>query len=263
MSATKRLRSTVPLFALATAVIVLAALHPLSTRDAAEYAVALWWNHMVPMMFPAYVLAQALMALWPRSPLAAWMILAFLTFPPIVAVALLDGSRSGRVAPRDIVPLLLYTNLYNPLFFPHPSFALAMDGALLTSALILCPPGRIVAVPPPRRNLTPRQWVVDGMNWTSIAGLVTLAAWILHRWFTPLGAGWAVDPLTLHWASQRVSMPAVFFTAFGGLAYWTPLLSTRRMPQRRQLLLYRLAQSALASALVMILGVWFKSGFWV
>jgi hypothetical protein len=231
------------------ACLAVAALHPLPTREAAEYAVSLWWNHLVPVMFPAYVLAQGFLVLAPRRQLWTLMVLAFLTFPPVVGV-LLVKSRSSDV--RASAPLLLYTNLYNPLFFPHPRFGLLLDGALLLSAVILAPPWRAVwpRAEAARGAITPRLWVIDSMNWTTIAGLTTLIAGLGHRWLHPLGVGWAIDPLGIHWSAGGVPIGATFFTAFGGLAYWAPLWLAAPRGGRWHWLGARFAQALLAAIMV-------------
>ncbi len=256
--AKKGFRRFLPLVLFA-AVTALAAVHPPDTRGALEYAIALWWNHLVPVLLPGYVLGQFLLSLWPRPPLYALALLAFLTFPPLVALILLDWHRQGRIADRQLLPLLLYTNIYNPLIFPHPSLGLTLDAALMVTALIIFPPGNIPPSPPVLVPFKPRQWIADAMTWTTIMGLTTMGAWLGHHWLPWLGTGWIIDPLGIHWSWQTEKAPplALFWTAFGGLGYWLPLFLKAPDLQRRRLLLYRLLQSGLGALMVLM-----AQGYW-
>ncbi len=234
-----------------------AATAPSLTRQTAEYAIALWWNHLVPILLPGYVLAEAVIALIPVR--SAWMLalLALLTFPPLVGVVLLDWSRQHPKSFQHILPLLLYTNLYNPLLFPHPRTGVEVDIALFLAANLLYPIWRMPPIHWPETPIRPRQWILDGMNWTTILGAVVVLAWLFHRWVPSLGLGWLIDPVGLHWASaSAVPLPVLFWTAFGGLAYWIPLLlSWRRItPGWARLVIYRLLQSGLAAGLAAGLG---------
>lgn len=199
--------------------------NPGLTRHTAEIAIALWWNHLVPIMLPGCVLAQSWLYLLPRWQTPALVGTALLTFPPAaLMVVLIHGNRESD-PDWDPVPLLLYTNLYNPFLFPRASEGLALDACLLAAALIMRP--RLAFHPQRARQLlfSPRQWVLDAMNWTTIMGAVIVLALLAHQWIPVFGAGWLVDPIGLHWRIPSSWTPARFFwTAFGGLGYWLPLL---------------------------------------
>ncbi len=198
--------------------------NPGLTRHTAEHAIALWWNHLVPIMLPGYVLAQSWLYLLPRWQAPALVGTALLTFPPAALMAVLVHLDRASDQNWNPVPLLLYTNLYNPLLFPRASEGLALDACLIAAALILGP--RLALHAPPARHLSfsPRQWILDAMNWTTIVGAVIVLAFLAHQWIPALGVGWLVDPIGLHWRMPGAWTPARFFwTAFGGLGYWLPL----------------------------------------
>ncbi len=226
--------------------------NPALTRHTAEDAVALWWNHLVPIMLPGYVLAQSWLYLLPRWQTPALVGTALLTFPPVALMVILTHCNGESEPDWDPVPLLLYTNLYNPFLFPKPSEGLGLDAALLAAALIMRP---VLAHPPGRARplaLSPRQWVLDGMNWTTIMGAVIVLAFLGHQWIPNLGVGWLIDPLGLHWVGRNAWTPArLFWTAFGGLGYWLPLLMhIGRQPSRAaRLAEIRVVQALLAGAL--------------
>lgn len=245
-----KLRSLLPILLL-VAVITVVGIQWDVTRITLSYAIDLWWTRLVPVMFPGYVLAQIFLGWWSRPKLGAWMTLAFLTFPPIVGLALVDLERQGRLSSDQITPLLLYTNLYNPLLFPRPVQGILLDGALLTFALILCPPPYRVPILPRAKN-APRRWIIDGMNWTSVVGLTTIAAWLVHRWFHPLDLGWLTDPLAIHWGSPQNPTHALFWAAFGGMAFWIPIFWAMPASERTKSLLYRTVQAVLAASLVYV-----------
>lgn len=239
------------LLALATGASLIS---PLVTRKALEEAIQLWWNHLVPILLPGYVLAQAVQSLLPRRPGWILLILSLLTFPPVSAVVLYDWLQNTGTSGRRGIPLLLYTNLYNPLLFPHPALILRLDGALLAAALILAPPWRLPGWTLPVLPVRPRQWILDGMNWTTILGMVVTVAWVLHQWWPALSLGWLIDPVLIHWGSPPKPGPATWFwTALGGLGWWIPLAlkwgETRALT--RHILTARFLQATLATLLVL------------
>lgn len=244
-------RSMVPIMLLASMIILGGAEWDLTRRTATD-AINLWWTRLVPIMFPGFVLGQALGSLWPRPRMAAWMILAFFTFPPVVAVSLVDLTRQGRLSPQALTPLLLYTNLANPLLFPHPRVGLFIDAAALLTAILL--------VPRPIRQdfrqpmpITPRRWIIDAMNWTSILGFATIAAWLIQNWLGHGPGGWLVEPMALHWKSGPTPFWAPWAIAFGGVAYWIAIFWAIPPPHRRQPILYHTAQALLAGGLVIMM----------
>ncbi len=230
-------------------------LAPVATRQALEEAIQLWWNHVVPILLPGYVLAQAVQALLPRRPGWSLLILSLLTFPPVSAVVLYDWLRMTGTSGRRGIPLLLYTNLYNPLLFPHPALILRLDGALCLAALMLAPPWRLPNWTLPPLPLRPRQWILDGMNWTTILGLVVTVAWVLHQWWPHWSLGWLIDPVLIHWGARPKLSPATWFwTALGGLLWWIPL-TLKYGPQTltKNLLTARIMQAALATLLLLLI----------
>lgn len=246
----------------AVALIVAAAwavlIVPDLTRHAAETAIALWWNHLVPIMLPGYVLSQALLTLIPVR--SGWIltVMALCTFPPLVALVIYDQARTeGQPAQphRSWLPLLLYTNLYNPLLFPHPEAVLLLDGALFLAALLIIPPWKVHPEPIPRAPAHPRQWIVDGMNWTTILGMVVVLTYIIHQWWPPLPLAWLLDPIPGHWARPVApGVLTIFETAVGGLAYWIPIV-IRMSPSRAiamKFLAVRTLQASLATFIWLI-----------
>lgn len=248
---TESTRWRAPLTVLLLLVVVLATLRaPTLTRHAAEAGIAVWWNHLVPILLPGYVMAQALLALWPIGSGWVYASLAFLTFPPLTAVVFSDRVRSEGHGVSQWFPLLLYTNFYNPLLWPHPGAALRVDAALLTAALILAPPWRLRHLPSPVFPIQPRQWVLDGMNWTTIFGMAVVGAWIVHQWWPAVGLGWLIDPVAMHWQGLHgPSAVQVFWMGLGGLAWWIPVLLrlTETAQQALTLFLGRVAQALLAT----------------
>lgn len=249
-------------FRTALAVLLLGAaaaanlVHPEATRHTAEYAIGLWWNHLVPIMLPGYVLAQSLIFLIPSRPLYGLTILSLFTFPPLAAAVFWDWSRRSWSSSQQLVPLLLYTNLYNPLFFPRPRLGILLDGALYASAWLLWPLLRESLSPVPAQDFRPRQWVLDGMNWTTIMGFVVVMAWLMHSWVPQVGVGWLIDPVGIRWGSQSPSSWWIlFWTAFGGIGYWAPFLYRAGPGVRMRIIGYRLAQAFIASGLVMLSGL--------
>lgn len=244
--------------ALAAGILIAACLHGVQTRQALGMAIAVWWDHIVPILLPGYVLAQALLSLRLRPAMVWIVLLALFTMPPLVLLVLWDWARQRRIPARQLAPLLLYTNIYNPLFFPDPSLGLLLDGASLTAALLLCPPGRWMAMDVPVPEITPRQWILDGMNWTSIVGLLATAAWVVHAWLAPLKAGWLIDPVSMHWGGTATRIPGhwtVFWTALGGVAFWAPFVPAVRSDGRWvRFGIMRLAQALFAAAAVLAAG---------
>ena len=243
---------------LVAGIIALAASHSFATRDAARIAVTLWWNHLVPVLLPGYVLAWSVISMMPRPTLLWLALLAICTMPPVVAMVLWDWSRTRSIPAQQLVPFLLYTNLYNPLFFPNPRLGLWLDVAALGSALVLWPPGRWARLSMPKQTPAPRTWILDGMNWTSIVGFLTVTAWIGHAWLAPIKVGWLVDPISFLWggARTRVWEPwALFWVVLGGLGFWGPFfLGLGQNRDRMRASLLRLAQAALSALLVSLAG---------
>ncbi|NMP22989.1 hypothetical protein [Sulfobacillus harzensis] len=257
MTASNKSRTVLALLLTAAGAMMVLS-QPLLVRQALEGAIALWWDHLVPILLPGYVLAQAIQALAPRR-LGWWLILLSLaTFPALTAIVLYDNiTRSGQDR-RHGLPLLLYTNLYNPLLLPHPLWTLRLDGALLAAALILAPPWRMPIVTLPPVPLRPRQWILDGMNWTTILGMVVSLAWLGHAFWPAWGLGWLIDPILIHWgAHPPASLPTVFFTALGGLVWWIPIAGhwDRNARSGWTLLAARVIQAALASGLFFAIGL--------
>lgn len=222
---------------------------PQLARQSLNQGVTLWWNHLVPIMLPGYVLSQLLFFLWPKRPWWTLSCLAFFTFPPLAAMVLYDHLAATD---KRLIPLLLYTNLYNPLLFPHPDVILRLDTALFAAAALLWPNITAWHLPSASMPLRPRQWVLDAMNWTSIVGFAVVVAVLLHQSIPHWGLGWFIDPLGLHWIDTKWPNPVpIFLTAWGGLAFWIPLWVqwSRHGPWVPRILLYRLTQSLLATAL--------------
>ncbi|PSR20692.1 MAG: hypothetical protein C7B45_13710 [Sulfobacillus acidophilus] len=242
-------------------VLIGTAIHPTATREAAQYAVTLWWNHLVPILLPGYVLAQAALALVPNPPWYAWMILALLTFPPVVGLVALDLARQKKIPDDALAPILLYTNIYNPLLFPDPRFGLWLDGGLLAAAFVWhAPQHRHHVIAMPLIPLRPRQWIIDAMNWTSIVGFIAIMAWVAHGWLPPVRLGWLLDPLTMAWANPKATWWQLWWTACGGLAYWAPLLCGRALTfhVRRRLIGSRLLQAITALCLLALFSHWIR-----
>ncbi len=244
-------RSMVPIMLLALMIILGGAEWDLTRRTATD-AINLWWTRLVPIMFPGFVLGQALGSLWPSHRLQTWMILAFFTFPPVVALSLVDLTRQGHLSPQELTPLLLYTNLANPLLFPQPRVGIFMDGATLLAAILIAPR-------PIRRQLTqpvpikPRRWIIDAMNWTSILGFATIGAWLIQNWLGGWPLGWLIEPIAWHWKPGPTPLFAPWAMAFGGVAYWVAIFWAIPPPYRRQPILYHTLQAILAGGLVIMM----------
>lgn len=239
---------------LLTLTVILLWHHPEDLRHTLETAIALWWNHIVPILMPSYVLNQAFWYLLPTQPYVVLWALSLCTFPPLSAVVLYDLKRQGAIPSNSLHLTLLYTNLYNPLLFPYHTVGLALDVSLTAAALIISPqwlfPSHHSA---PRisspRSFHPRTWVLDGMNWTTIMGLGIAMALLIHDHLPGDHLGWLVDPLAILWMKKSVlTVGTLFWLSFGGLIYWIPLLwlmpSTPK--DRLRWLLYRLTQTLLA-----------------
>lgn len=246
MNPARRSWLAIPLVA---AGIALASIEWQLTRTALGEAVTLWWTHLVPVLLPGYVLGQAIAWLWPRPRPLIWVGLAFLSFPPVVGAVLLRQVQRGDIGRDQLIPLLLYTNLYNPLAFPDVRFAVLLDGCLLIAAVLTYPRFRGWRWPTAPPTAHPRQWVIDGMNWTSLVGLITMAAWLTHRWLPGFGLGWLIDPLALHWRIRNIGVWGLFWTAFGGLGYWLPLTQSYS-PEGLALLARRAVQALLAAVMM-------------
>ncbi len=232
---------------------VLAAAGPFQAlQHAATLALALWWDHLVPIMLVGYLMACLVLWLIPAPPAAVFILVAYLTFPPVAIMATLDHQRTVKGTNLEWAPLLLYTNFYNPLLFPAPRAMLALDAASLAAALLLHPSwqwSQVRVAPIPWR---PHHWITEAFNWTSLTGVFVLLAVLLHESLPWLPLAWLLEPTGLHW---RAPEPLGWMTAFrimvGGLPYWAIILPRLPTPPSTwtTLAALRLSQALLAATL--------------
>ncbi|MCY0878002.1 MAG: hypothetical protein OWU84_03525 [Firmicutes bacterium] len=221
-------------------------------QRAATQALALWWDHYVPIMLMGYVAARLILWLVPTPPLGMLALVAYCTFPPVAAIAALDHQRTANAPEPPPAPLLLYTNFYNPLLFPDPRAIFALDLFALTAALWLYPPGRwkrmrLAAVP-----FGPRQWITEAFDWTSLTGITALSALVVHQGLPSLPLGWLLEPVALYWHSRpRLGWTPAFWTMLGGLPYWALFAKDFPAPKNTWVKLgaLRLAQALWAATL--------------
>lgn len=171
-----------------------------------------WWDHAVPVIFPALILAQWFGALFPME--AEWTpaLLSFASFPAVGALLALDRGRRHPDRARTLRELA-WSNLFNPLLFVHARPALALDGALAAVAWLAV--GMPQRSAPRRIGFGLRRPAIHAMNWTTIYGAATVLGRIV---VTGLSAH--VAPLIDPWsAGGRLDLVRCISLGFGGLAY--------------------------------------------
>lgn len=207
------------------AVAFLAVHSPWAVRHVLEATVALWWNHLVPILFPGYALAAAVLSSrLQKSPTVPLILTGFLTFPALSGALVLDAVKREHMSPQTANALLLFTNLYNPWLFPDPRLGLIVDIGLFSGALILkaFPTREPVSDYPP----APRSWIIDAMNWTAIFGAAMIFASLLMALLPGLRWHILLEPITSHWIhpGDMPSLGALLGYGLNGFVFLVPIL---------------------------------------
>lgn len=183
----------------------------LALRQSLTAGIGLWWEHWVPVLFPGYLLAKSLSQMFRRHP-ALWMLWGFLTAPTIPAMVLLD--RRPHPDWSSVRPILLWSNLFNPLMFPRPEEGLWLDGFLLVAAALLVPWPKSPS-PPAEPGWMARRWILDAMNWMTVFGAAVVVGQTFVTAFPSPVNAW-FDPWTAHWLVPHLHWTGIFWLAWGG-----------------------------------------------
>lgn len=229
----------------------------------AHSAVSLWWDRVVPILFPGYLLGTMVTPLIMPYPEATGL-LSLATFPLVGSTLALEQYRQGQASPADTERAWVFANFTNPWLLPLNLVSqiclVVANGSLCLAALYWVPIARAPRIT--RARLPVRGWpasAIDAMNWSAVYGagvvMVTLLAG-LHPVLTRLALLGEV-------VVQSTAFPMwvrTLLTASGGLVFLLPQLYQAHklgLPALR-LATWRLAAVGLAGFLAYILPHWFR-----
>lgn len=234
--------------AFALFVVMLAAIggFPEEIRRVLATLLARWWDHAVPVLFPALILAQWFAALFPEWPECAPALLSLASFPGVGTLLALDQARRNPDRGRTIRELA-WANLVNPLLFPHPRPVLVLDAGLAVAAWVLVGPPRRGAPRPAVLGL--RHPVLQAMNWTTIYGASAVLGG-LSLSFLPARFAAVFDPWS---AGAPTGLFPLVGLGFGGLGYLLAFApAMRRARVLTGFLVTRLAGGVVSLVLAML-----------
>lgn len=210
---------------LSSGLLAFALVRPEISRNLLESAITLWWNRMVPIVFPALVFAGTVLYIPTTLPIwGAVTLYSLFSFPLVGAHVALTAYDQKKIYQEQVYALIPYANLYNPFLLPNPHALFRLDLCLMASAFLVSQ-----RLPSNTLNRTDRptesSLVLEAMNWTTVLGAMTAFAVILQG----LGLGnWVpvlTEPLTPHWTALHTTpLWVVFFLGTNGLVTVLPVL---------------------------------------